>query len=99
MDAMVPARVPVEVRDRANAIMKRIGITPTQLINNAYENLLATGELLHGSEPEPAADCSRTLTKEQRGLLEKRFVSRSHRSSATSSFGHRRSRSPTSSAS
>lgn len=26
MDAMVSARVPVEVRDKANAIMKRLGI-------------------------------------------------------------------------
>lgn len=45
MDAMVSARISVEKRDRANGLLKRIGATPTQLINTAYDYLLETGHL------------------------------------------------------
>ena len=45
MDAIVTARVPVEVKDQVGAILREIGSTPTQLINRAYEYVLAKREL------------------------------------------------------
>jgi antitoxin component of RelBE/YafQ-DinJ toxin-antitoxin module len=35
-DQIVAARVPVEIRERGNAILASLGSTPTQLINAAY---------------------------------------------------------------
>ena len=45
MDAFVTARVPVEIKEQGNAALKRIGATPTQLVNAAYEYVLAHGAL------------------------------------------------------
>ena len=45
MDAIVTARVPVEVKEQANVILKELGSSPTKLINAAYTYLLATHEL------------------------------------------------------
>lgn len=45
MDAIVTARVPVEVKEQANAILKELGSSPTKLINAAYDYLLATHKL------------------------------------------------------
>lgn len=42
MDAIVTARVPVEIKEQVNAILKEIDSTPTKLINAAYEYVLAT---------------------------------------------------------
>lgn len=50
MDSVVTARVPVEIKNQGNAALRRIGATPTRLINAAYEYVLATGKL-----PEVAA--------------------------------------------
>ena len=47
MDAVVTARVPVEVKDQATRILRSIGATPTQLINAAYAYVLETGSLPH----------------------------------------------------
>ncbi|MDR2106460.1 MAG: hypothetical protein LBP24_03535 [Coriobacteriales bacterium] len=44
----VSARIPAEIYDQGNTRLKRIGATPTQLINAAYSYVLKTGEL-----PEP----------------------------------------------
>jgi antitoxin component of RelBE/YafQ-DinJ toxin-antitoxin module len=41
----VSARIPVEIHDQGNARLKRIGATPTQLINAAYSYVLKTGKL------------------------------------------------------
>jgi len=45
MDAIVTARVPVEIKEQGNAILKEIGSSPTKLINAAYDYLLATHQL------------------------------------------------------
>lgn len=45
MDVIVTARVPVEIKEQANDILKKIGANPTQLINAAYEYVLSQGEL------------------------------------------------------
>lgn len=45
MHAMVTARVPVEIRDQVNAKLRAMGSSPTELVNAAYDYVLATGEL------------------------------------------------------
>lgn len=45
MDAMVSARVPVELRDQVNAGLRAIGSSPTELINHAYAFFLETKQL------------------------------------------------------
>ena len=45
MDAVVTARVPVEVKEQATHVLRAIGATPTQLINAAYSYVLETGSL------------------------------------------------------
>lgn len=40
MDAIVTARVPVEVKAQVNAILHELGSSPTKLINAAYEYVL-----------------------------------------------------------
>lgn len=42
---MVTARVPLEIRDQVNAKLRSIGSSPTELVNAAYDYVLATGEL------------------------------------------------------
>jgi len=71
MDAMVSARVPVETRNQVNTILGRMGTTPTQLINAAYEYVLSTGHL-PAAEPAPAAG-KRTLSTEQIADLRESF--------------------------
>lgn len=67
MHAMVTARVPVEIRDQVNAKLRAIGSSPTELVNAAYDYVLATGELpdaRSGDEPLHI-----TLTDEQANEL------------------------------
>lgn len=45
MHAMVTARVPLEIRDQVNAKLRAMGSSPTELVNAAYDYVLATGEL------------------------------------------------------
>ncbi|MEG0376062.1 MAG: type II toxin-antitoxin system RelB/DinJ family antitoxin, partial [Raoultibacter sp.] len=40
MDAIVTARVPVEIKEQANGVLKNIGATPTELVNAAYQYVL-----------------------------------------------------------
>ena len=42
MHAMVTARVPLEIRDQVNAKLRSIGSSPTELVNAAYDYVLAT---------------------------------------------------------
>lgn len=63
MDAIVTARIPVETKRQAGEILKRIGETPTRLINAAYEYLLATGSLPKTAGEDVAA--SSELTREE----------------------------------
>ena len=65
MHAMVTARVPLEIRDQVNAKLRSIGSSPTELVNAAYDYVLATGELpdaQRGESPRPtscASACAR----------------------------------------
>lgn len=47
MDAVVTARVPVEVKNQTAQVLRAIGATHTQLINAAYAYVLETGSLPH----------------------------------------------------
>lgn len=70
MEAMVTARIPVEIKEQGNAILKEIGATATQLVNAAYEYLLATRELpvVHAS-----VSGKRKLSEGQRADLQAFF--------------------------
>ncbi len=63
MDAMVTARVPVEIRDQVNALLRNEGSSPTELVNAAYDYYLQCGKLPQVSESSDAL-CI-TLTPEQ----------------------------------
>ena len=52
MDAMVSARVPIEVKKRGEQELKRIGSSASELINAAYSYLLQCGELPQAKAPE-----------------------------------------------
>ena len=45
MDAMVSARVPVEIKKQGDAQLKKIGSSVTELVNSAYGYLLEHGSL------------------------------------------------------
>lgn len=45
MDAMVTARVPVEIKEQVTALLKENGSSPTELVNSAYEYYLEHQEL------------------------------------------------------
>ena len=55
MDAIVTARVPVETKSQGAEILRRLGETPTRLVNAAYEYLLATGTLPKAPAAERSA--------------------------------------------
>ncbi|WP_165246658.1 hypothetical protein [Adlercreutzia sp. ZJ141] len=79
MDAIVSARVPVAVKERGNATLKELGSTPSQLINAAYEFVLAERQLPKAREPLRAAGAQkRALTPQQvkkiRASLEAMYV-------------------------
>lgn len=65
MDATVSARIPVAVKERGNAILKEIGATPSQLINAAYDYLLANHELPKSDGAPATRKAHRVLTKAQ----------------------------------
>ncbi len=45
MNAMVTARVPIEVKEQGGKILEEIGSNPTDLINKAYAYVLKYGAL------------------------------------------------------
>lgn len=45
MDSRVSARIPMEKRDRGDEALAAIGATTSQLIQAAYDYLIATGKL------------------------------------------------------
>ena len=49
MDSMVSARVPVEVKNQGDALLKSMGASVTELVNAAYDYLIANGELPKGT--------------------------------------------------
>ena len=62
MDAMVTARVPVEIKEQGNAILREIGSSPSKLVNAAYEYVLKTRRV-------PEADVRSGLTRAGRKNL------------------------------
>ena len=42
---MVTARVPIEIKEQVNALLKENGSTPTELVNSAYEYYLEYQQL------------------------------------------------------
>lgn len=75
MDSIVTARVPSEIKEQGNDILRSIGATPTQLVNAAYEYVLAH-EALPQAMPERPDSSKRALSPEQKLRLES-FVARS----------------------
>lgn len=64
MDAIVSARVPIALKERGNGILHDIGSTPTQLINAAYQFVLAEHELPKPHDPlEGMRGAKRELTR------------------------------------
>lgn len=62
MDAIVTARVPVELKEQGGEILRSIGASQTDLVNSAYRFLLSTRRL-----PSVESDIQ-SLPKGHRGL-------------------------------
>lgn len=45
MNTMVAARVPLEIKEQGDPILKKLGSNPTELINKAYAYVLKNGSL------------------------------------------------------
>ena len=43
--ALVSARVPTEIKKQGNIILEKIGSSPTQLVNSAYQYIIDNGKL------------------------------------------------------
>ena len=53
MDAMVTARVPVEVKKQGDALLRELGSSATELVNAAYDYLLKNKALPKTQTPIP----------------------------------------------
>ena len=62
VDAMVTARVPIEVKERVGAMLRDMGSSPTELVNAAYDYVLRCGKLPEVEREDP---CVIRLTPEQ----------------------------------
>ena len=70
MNTMVAARVPVEVKEQGDGILKALGSNPTELINKAYAYVLKYGVLPGEKEREEQASATRrTVTPEMLASL------------------------------
>ena len=69
MDAMVTARVPVEVKERVGSILRDMGSSPTELVNAAYDYVLKYGKLPDVEREDPLVI---RLTPEQVSQLRSR---------------------------
>lgn len=69
MDAMVTARVPVEVKERVGSILREMGSSPTELVNAAYDYVLKYGKLPDVEREDPLVI---RLTPEQVSQLRSR---------------------------
>lgn len=67
MDSFVTARVPAEIKEQGNAILKSIGSTPTELVNAAYAYVLEEKALPDYTQPQTLG--GRVLTDEQRATV------------------------------
>ena len=61
MDAMVSARVPVEIKKRGDSQLREIGSSATELVNSAYEYVIKWGRL-PGEDDEGKRDAPETKT-------------------------------------
>lgn len=62
-DAIVAARVPEEIKEQGNALLAKLGFTPTQLINAAYQYVLTYKQLpFESPKPKPG---KRTLDQKR----------------------------------
>lgn len=75
MDAIVTARVPIEIKDQGNRILKSLGSSPTELINAAYRFVLAEKRLPQAEPLNGAArkQGSRKLNTSQKEALRRSF--------------------------
>ena len=74
-DVIVTARVPLEIRNQAVAVLESIGSTPTELINAAFEYVIAAEELpqvVHSLDEVAAR--RKGLTVEQKREMKNRLV-------------------------
>lgn len=69
-DSIVTARVPLEIKKQGNAVLEKIGATPTELINSAYEYAISQGRL--PTEGEFVQSGPRKLTPGQKNKLKER---------------------------
>jgi len=44
-DSIITARIPKEIRDQGDLVLKRIDSSVTELVNSAFEYVIKTGEL------------------------------------------------------
>ena len=73
-DVIVTARVPLEIRNQAVAVLESIGSTPTELINAAFEYVIVTGELPPVAPSlEELSHTTRQATPEQMAKISKRI--------------------------
>ena len=56
MHAMVTARVPVEIKKRGDRVLKEIGSSATELVNDAYEYVLEHRRLPRGAAQAPVGN-------------------------------------------
>ena len=70
MDAVVTARVPVEIKEQGNTLLRNMGSSPTELINEAYRYVLKHGKLPSSRDgAAPSEPTARRLTPKQRANL------------------------------
>lgn len=73
-DSIVTARVPVEIKEQGDAILKKIGATPTELVNATYQYVIEHGELPKANPSlDEVAERRRSLTPEQKADLKARI--------------------------
>ena len=73
-DVIVTARVPLEIRNQAVAVLESIGSTPTELINAAFEYVIFTGELPPVTPSlEEMSHTTRRATPEQMAKINERI--------------------------
>lgn len=73
-DAVVTARIPKGIKQRGDAALKRIGATPTKLINAAYVYVLEHGKLPgYGEGHKELAPGVRHLSRDQVKRLRKQM--------------------------
>jgi antitoxin component of RelBE/YafQ-DinJ toxin-antitoxin module len=70
--ALVSARVPKEIRRQGNVVLERIGATPTQLVNAAYQYVIEHGAL--PATKKELSPANRTLSVAQLNKLKARSL-------------------------